>query len=205
MILYGASGHAKVIIEILEQQCIPITNLIDANTNIKTLLGYPVLNKISPDCNDEFIISIGNNAVRKKLATEISQTFGRAIHPSAVISPRCEIGVGTAVMASVAINSGTCVGNHVILNTNCVVDHDCKIDDFVHISPNAALAGNVTVGQGTHIGMGSCIIQGRKIGKWCVIGAGAVIIRDMPDFAVAVGNPGKIIKYNQSEKYIYES
>jgi acetyltransferase-like isoleucine patch superfamily enzyme len=58
------------------------------------------------------------------------------------------------------------------------------------------LAGNVTVGEGSHVGIGASVIQGVVIGKWTVIGAGAVVLNDVPDYAVVVGNPGKIIKVN---------
>lgn len=200
MILYGASGHAKVIIEILELQGTPIACLVDANPNVKALFGYPVypsLNDPAIDNNNQVIIAIGYNNVRKKLAAEVKQSFGIAIHPRAIISSRCEIGLGTVVMAGVAVSSSASVGNHVILNTNCVVDHECTVGNYVHISPNAALAGNVTVGEGTHIGIGASVIQGIKIGNWAIIGAGAVIIKDVPDYAVVVGNPGRIIKYNK--------
>jgi acetyltransferase EpsM len=77
------------------------------------------------------------------------------------------------------------------------VDHDCELGNFVHVSPNVALAGNVKVGEGTHLGIGSCVIQGIIIGKWATIGAGTVVITDVPDHAVIVGNPGRIIKYNK--------
>lgn len=87
-----------------------------------------------------------------------------------------------------------------IVNTGASVDHDCKIDDFVHISPRATLCGNVIVGEGTQVGAASVIIPGIKIGKWCTIGAGTVIIRDVPDYAVVVGNPGKVIKFNNQNK-----
>lgn len=199
MILYGASGHAKVIIEILEKQGIPVSFLVDTNPEIKEVIGYKVFTSqkeagTAPD--DEIIIAIGNNAVRKKLAGNIMQNFGRGIHPSAIISARSSIGAGTVVMAGAIVNSAASVGEHVILNTGCVVDHDCILGDFVHISPNAALAGDVAVGEGTHVGIGASVIQGCKIGKWCTIGAGAVVIRDVPDYAVVVGNPGRVIKYN---------
>jgi acetyltransferase EpsM len=62
----------------------------------------------------------------------------------------------------------------------------------------AALAGNVTVGEGTQIGINATVKQGITIGKWAIIGAGAVIVKDVPDFAVVVGNPGRIIKYTSS-------
>lgn len=197
--LYGASGHAKVVIEILELENVLISGLIDVDPKKKKLLDYPVFQQMPyvSDNNIRLIICIGNNVIRKKLAKDVNAEFATAIHPSANISRRSLVGQGSVIMASVSVNSGATVGNHVILNTNCSIDHDCSLSDYVHISPNAALAGNVIIGEGTHVGIGASIIQGVKIGKWVTIGAGAVIIEDIPDYAVVVGNPGKIIKYNQ--------
>lgn len=200
--LYGASGHAKVICEILEAQHRPPYGLIDDNPHVTSLLEYPVFNtlqKAEVTTEDQFLISIGNNRIRKSVVAKLNGVkFTSAIHPAAVISPRSSVGEGTVVMANVAVNVHTNIGRHVILNTNCSIDHDCVIEDFVHISPNAALAGNVQVGEGTQIGIGACIKQNIRIGKWAMVGAGAVIIRDVPDHAVVVGNPGRIIKTNQS-------
>lgn len=199
MILYGAGGHSKVIIEILELRGVPVSCVIDDNPGISKLFGYrvyPSLKEAGIAADNEMIIAVGNNVIRKKLADLISLSFGKIIHPLAIMSVRCSIGAGTVVMAGAAVNSGVSVGEHVILNSNCVIDHDCMVGDFVHISPSAALAGNVMVGEGTHIGIGACVSRGCKIGKWCTVGAGAVIIRDVPDYAVVVGNPGKVIKYN---------
>jgi acetyltransferase EpsM len=201
ILLYGASGHAKVVCEILESQRRIPNGLIDDNPNVTSLMDYSVYNNlhqaaVAPD--DQFIITIGNNHIRKTVARKLSGvTFTNAVHPSAVISPRCSIGQGSVVMANVSVNVHSTIGEHVILNTNCSIDHDCVVDNFVHISPNAALAGDVQVGEGTQVGIGACVMQGVRIGKWVMIGAGAVIIRDVPDHAVVVGNPGRIIKMNQ--------
>ncbi len=89
--------------------------------------------------------------------------------------------------------------NYVIINTGASVDHDNIIGDYCHISPQATLCGNVSVGEGTHIGAGAVVIPGIKIGKWAVIGAGSVIVRDVPDYAVVMGNPGKIKRYIETE------
>ena len=199
--LYGASGHAKVICEILESQhCIP-HGLIDDNPLVTSLLDYPVYNTLeqaSVSSGDHFIISIGNNRIRKAVVAKLNgMQFANAIHSSAIISPRTAVGEGTVVMANVSVNVHSNIGRHVILNTNCSVDHDCVIADFVHISPNAALAGNVKVGEGTQIGIGACVMQNITIGKWAMVGAGAVIIRDVPDYAVVVGNPGRVVKMNK--------
>lgn len=201
MILYGASGHSKVVIEILEQQKKVISGLLDINPDIKSLLGYPVFQKIPEKYSIDkmkMIICIGNNATRKELAEKNLGEFETAIHPTANISLRSSIGDGTVIMAAVSVNCNAVIGKHVILNTNCSVDHDCSLEDYVHISPNGALAGNVSIGEGTHIGIGACVIQGIKIGKWVTIGAGTVVISDVPDYAIMVGNPGKIISYNKS-------
>jgi acetyltransferase EpsM len=203
MFLYGASGHAKVIIDILELQGEPIEGIFDDNTSIDRLLEYSV--ETFPKAfssSKHLIISIGDNYIRKKLATLVSASFGNAIHPSALLSRRSSYGVGTVIMGGVTINSDVKIGNHCIVNTNASIDHDCIVEDFVHISPNVALCGNVQIGEGSHIGAGAVIIPGKKIGKWCVIGAGAVVISDVPDYCTSVGNPSKVIKCGELSKYI---
>lgn len=200
--LYGASGHGKVIIDILETQGIAIGSILDDNPNITELLHYPIerpfITKDSSFTN--LIFSIGNNKIRKMLAAKLNCDFAKAIHPSAIISTHAQVNEGTVVMAGVLINPDTVVGKHCIINTGAVIEHDCCIDDFVHISPNASLAGNVHVMEGAHVGIGASVIQGIKIGKWATIGAGSVILKDVPDYAVVVGNPGKIIKYTTAHE-----
>lgn len=195
MYLYGASGHAKVIIEILESQGIQVQGLFDDNMEKHLLLDYPV-KRFNPALleNNELIIAIGDNKLRKELATKILAKYGQSIHPAATISKRSTIGEGTVIMGHAIINSNTRIGKHCIINTSASVDHDCVIEDCCHISPNATITGNVTVGEGSWIGAGATIINGITIGKWCTIGAGAVIIRNVPNYATVVGNPGKIIK-----------
>ena len=198
MYLYGASGHAKVIIEILEKNNIEVKGIFDDNESITSLFDYNVYsypNGFDP-LHHEMIISIGNNSIRKKIAAEKDVNYGTAIHPFTSISGRSQIGNGTVIMAGVVINSEAAIGKHCIVNTNASIDHECIVEDFVHISPNAALCGNVTVGEGTHIGAGTVVIPGVTIGKWCNIGAGSVVIRDVPDYTTAVGNPSRIIKTN---------
>ncbi|WP_246197798.1 acetyltransferase [Chitinophaga agrisoli] len=199
--LIGASGHGKVIAEILENNGATISGVFDDDPARQQLLDYPVLGPFDAakyPKDKQVIISIGNNRIRKKKARELDTSFGTAIHPSANISARSRVGEGSVIMAGVSINCNSVIGKHNILNTNCSIDHDCVLGDFVHVSPNAALAGNVRIGEGTQIGIGACVIQGLIIGKWVTIGAGTVVITDVPDHAVIVGNPGRIIKYNQA-------
>lgn len=192
MYLYGASGHAKVIMDILRDSGQSIEGLVDDNPNINELMGVPVFHgrtDLSP-----MIVSIGLNAIRKKVVERLSCDFGLAVHPSAVVSDSSTIGKGTVVMQGAIIQADAEIGKHCIVNTGASVDHECQIGDFVHISPHSTLCGNVHVGEGTWIGAGSTILPGVKIGKWCVIGAGSVVAKDIPDSVLAVGNRCKIIK-----------
>lgn len=193
MYLFGASGHAKVIIDILASQNIVVKALFDDNKEITELLGIPVLHNMN-DIKSPLIISIGSNTTRKKIAEKIDVEYGKAIHSSAIISSFSEIGLGTVVMQGTIIQSCSQIGKHCIINTGASIDHDCSIDDFVHISPHATLCGHVSVGEGTWVGAGATVIQGVKIGKWSVIGAGSVVTKDIPDGVLAVGNRCKVIK-----------
>lgn len=199
MIIYGASGHAKVIVDIISSKDYePIDFIIDDDRSIHQLLDIKVSHDWMPEMDDKkTVIAIGNNLTRKKVAKKIQNSFSKAlIHKSAVISPGSEIGNGTVIMANAVVNSSSCIGTHCIINTASVIEHDVLIHDFVHISPSATITGNVHIGEGSHIGAGATVIPGIKIGKWVTIGAGAIIINDIPDFAVVVGNPGKIIRFN---------
>jgi sugar O-acyltransferase (sialic acid O-acetyltransferase NeuD family) len=210
LILYGASGHGKVILDIIIQLGIyNIAGFIDDNENLvgSKFCGYEVL------CTGEMlsqllsrgieysVVSIGNNFIRgKKAELLVSKGFKlvSAIHPKSVVNSNVDIGVGTVIMAGAVINSGTVIGKNVIINTSATVDHDCIIGDCVHISPGANLAGGVKVGELTHIGIGSCVIENITIGKNSIIGAGAVVSKDIPDNVVAVGVPAKVIKERET-------
>lgn len=191
MYLFGASGHAKVIVDILEQQGEQINGIIDDNKDLKEFLGVPVIHHIEE--MSPMIICIGMNDRRKMVAKRLMESynveFGKAIHPTAIISEHAEIGDGTVVMPRAVIQSGTRIGRHCIINSGAVVEHDCQIADFVHISPQATLCGGITVGEGSWIGAGATIIQGVKIGRWSIIGAGSVVTKDIPDGYVAYGTP----------------
>ncbi|WP_310377797.1 acetyltransferase [Flavobacterium sp.] len=198
LILYGASGHCKVVIDILQNNNTRISSIVDENPNVKNILGKKVKLASQFDFNSlsNVILTIGNNKARKTLATKLVVNYATAIHSKAIVSSHAEIEQGTVIMAGAIINPKVIIGKHCIINTAAIVEHDCKIEDFVHISPSVSLAGGIQVGEGTHIGIGAIVIQKIQIGKWVTIGAGAVIINDIPDYAVVVGNPGKIIKYN---------
>ena len=196
MVVYGASGHCKVVIDILEANNITIDFIVDDNASIDNLLGYNVVRDTG--IYDEALIAIGACDIRRRIVERIQ--VGRyitAVHPSAIVSSRATLDAGTVVMQGGIIQSGASVGKHCIVNTGASIDHECNIGGYVHISPHATLCGNVTVGAGTWVGAGTIVRQGVSIGRDCIIGAGSVVVSDVPDGVVAYGNPCRTIKQRQ--------
>lgn len=196
MLLYGASGHGKVIIDCFESQGFEIIGIFDDDPNKVELLNYQVIGKYNFELfsNEKLIISIGDNQTRKKVSEIIKHKFGIAMHISSTVSKNVKIGEGAVIFHKAVLQSSTKVGKHAIINTCASVDHDCLIGNYAHISPNATLCGNVKIGEGTHVGAGAVIIPNITIGKWCIIGAGAVVTKDVDDYTVVVGNPARKIK-----------
>lgn len=199
VVIIGASGHGKVIADIIIKAGNKVIGFLDDGVEKGTLVaGIEVLGKTEDynnfaDC--EFIIAIGNQTVREKIANALPVKWHTAIHPTAVISAlEVEIGEGTVVMANAVINPCAKIGKHCIINTASIIEHDNVLGDYVHISPNVTLAGTVKVGKSTHIGVGACVKNNTSIVADCVVGAGATVVKDITESGVYVGTPARRIK-----------
>lgn len=194
--LFGASGHAKVVMDIIETMGDRVGSLYDDAPHCSELHGHPVLKASETPVKGPMLISVGSSRFRKIISERYDIEYAMAIHPTAIISPTASIGEGSVIMPGVIINADTKIGRHCILNTKASIDHECIIGDFVHIAPGTTLSGNVEVGECSWIGVGACVKQGIKIGRNCTIGAGAVVVGNIPDNSVAYGNPCKVIRNN---------
>lgn len=199
VIIIGASGHGKVIADIVIKSGDKVVGFLDDGIEKGTVIsGIEVLGSVPDyvkwkDCS--FVIGIGNPYTRERIHDKMSVKWYTAVHPTAVISSLdVEIGDGTVVMANAVINSNAKIGKHCIINTAAVVEHDNVLADYVHISPNVTLAGNVKIGKNTHIGIGSQVIQGITIASDVTIGAGATVVRNIEEKGTYVGIPTKKIK-----------
>lgn len=213
VIIIGAGGHAQVVADILfrgfeaKKDYQPIAFLDDDPALIgKVIMGLPLSGSIGQigQCeHDAVVVAIGDNRARAGIFKAIRNKGERIIsvvHPTAVIASDVRLGQGSMICAGAVVNTGTVIGDGAILNTSCTVDHHNIIEDFAHLAPGVHLGGDVHVGEGTLVGIGSVVIPRCSVGKWAVIGGGAVVIKDIPSYVTAVGVPARIVKRSESEK-----
>lgn len=195
MYVLGASGHAKAILDLLVDPTV-VKGIFDDDIQIKCLMEFEVFSPVPRNLPNDapFIIAVGNNKLRKKIAETIlsDHKFLNITHASAILSRHIKIGVGNVVMESAIIKIDSDVGNHVIVNTKASIDHDCKIENYVHLAPGSTLCGGVKVGEGTLIGAGAVVLPNVSIGKWCTIAAGSVVHQSVADNQTWIGKSLKL-------------
>jgi sugar O-acyltransferase (sialic acid O-acetyltransferase NeuD family) len=207
IIILGAGGHSKVLIDALRQRKTKIIGATDcqADKKGKLIQGVDIIG------NDDAILAYATDTIRlvngigsvgipfhrKHLFckfTGLGYVFTDVIHPSAVIAADVHIFEGVQIMAGAVIQTGCSIGKNSIINTTASIDHDCMIADHVHIAPGVTLSGGVKIGENAHIGSGATIIQGVKIGQNSLVGAGAVVVKDVPDNITVIGVPAREVR-----------
>lgn len=204
----GAGGHAKVVIDLIQLLGrYQIVGLLDPNRELwgTTVLGVPVLggDALMSELHQQGVRAsfigvggTGDTRPRRRLYEQLLQKgfeLVTAIHPQAVVAGSVQVGDGPTIMAGAIVNPGTVLGADVLVNTGAIIEHDCVIGDHVHIASGARLAGGVQVAAGTHIGLGACIRQSIRVGTHCLVAAGAVVVDDVPDEALAMGVPARAV------------
>ena len=183
MLIYGSGGHGLVVHEIALSLGETVSGFIDNNEALTTFNGLPVFHQLNDThlIDEKIVMAIGNNQVRKRIASEINRPFTTLISPLAYVSPSSRIEEGSVIAPNAAIQARAAIGKHCIVNTGAVIEHECLIADFCHISSNATVMGGCTIGEGTFIDAGACIARNVTIGKNVTIGIGVIITDDVAD------------------------
>lgn len=217
IIIIGASGHAKVIVDVIEKQSLyKISGFVDSARALgESVSGYQVLGTetdipalTKAHTIEGFIIAIGDNTVRSVVANKIKSIsphaeFISAIHPHAVIGKDVKIGEGTVVMAGAIINPRSRVGSFCIVNTKASLDHDSSMGDFSSLAPGVTTGGNCHIGEFSAVGIGATLKHGVEIGAHSIIGGAAMVMQDIEPFTVNYGVPCKKIRARaKGEKYL---
>ncbi|MFY8127193.1 MAG: acetyltransferase [Chitinophagaceae bacterium] len=164
--------------------------------------GYTVLGKTSNIKTDYlkncFFVNLitGNMAARFEVSKEIAKQggkFANFIHPSVNLE-MVELGVGNYIQESVVVQACVTIGNNSSIHIGSMVGHECKIGNSSFIAHGCNLSGFTNIEDGVFLGAGVSTVPRVTIGKWSIIGTGAVVTKDIPPFSVAVGNPAKVIK-----------
>lgn len=208
LLIIGASGFGREVAWLVERinKQNPIWNIlgfIDDNEELKgqDINGIKVLGNceiIKGYPNAYVVCAVGASKVRKKIIDKIGEcNFATLIDPSVELSDFVRIGEGSIICANTIITVNIEIGSHVIINLDCTIGHDAALNDFVTLYPNVNVSGMTVIGTCCEVGTGTQIIQGKRIGDYSIIGAGAVVVKDIPAKCTAVGSPAKPIKFHE--------
>ena len=216
LIIFGASGFGREVAWLVERinRVSPTWNLLgfmDDNEVIQgtEINGYRVLGGADavgdyPDAY--FLCAVGASRVREKIIGNLKAVnpnirFATVIDPSVEMSDLVSIGEGTIICAHTIVTVNISIGDHVIINLDCTIGHDAILQDYVTLYPSANISGMTNIGRGSELGTGMQIIQGKTVGDYSIVGAGAVVVKDIPANCTAVGSPAKAIKFFNSESH----
>ncbi|MBP3683815.1 MAG: acetyltransferase [Oscillospiraceae bacterium] len=210
LIIIGASGFGREVAWLVERinAKLPTWNILgfldsDPEKQGQMINRYPVLGKdekVQEYPAAYVVCAIASARIREKIIRNIQQLmpdikFAILIDPSVEMSEWISVGEGTIICAHTIATVNIGIGSHVIINLDCTVGHDAIISDFVTVYPSVNISGNTVIGHCCEIGTGTQIIQGKRIGDYSIVGAGAVVVKDIPPKCTAVGSPAKVIKY----------
>ncbi len=204
VIIIGAGGHAKVLLDCLRLQGIKVIGALDKFPNLNDERAeLPIIGDDSAiraySSDDVELVnglgSVGDTHLRTNIFNKFKNLgyhFRQVIHPAATVAGDCVLGEGVQILAGAVVNTGTRIAADSIVNTGAIVDHECSIGGHVHIAPGVTLSGGVQVGDYCHIGTGATIIQGIVIGEKALVAAGAVVVRDVDAGKKVLGVPAKV-------------
>jgi len=206
VVVWGGTGQAKVVRPIIEYYGSNVVAVFDDTPDLPS--PYPDVEIFHGRTGFEnwiesrelaeigFCVAIGNPHGRARLQIHdflINAGLQPTIiaHPTAWVADNATIGEGSQILAGAYIGVEARIGRECIVNTNAGVDHECVLEDGVEVAPGATLCGLVHVEVNGWICAGATVLPRKIIGADAVVGAGAVVTRDVPSGVTVVGVPAK--------------
>lgn len=202
-VVIGSGDHGAVAVRILQAAGHDVIGFLDEDPQQhgRAVDGMPVLGGTAwldgnPAGMTAFV-AIGDNAARTRIARALRDrgvTVENAVHPSAVVMAGSHLGSGIFLGPTAVVVTGTRIEDDVIVNTAATIDHGCTLRAGAHLAPGVHAAGRVTVGRESLIGVGATLSTGVRVGDSSVVGAGAVVLEEVPDRVVVAGVPARVFR-----------
>lgn len=210
LVVVGAGGFGRETIDVVDAintarpgslQVLGVVDDSPSALNLRRLAARGLVHLGSVDIwleegdqQANYVIAVGDPAVRRKLAEKFDAAGRRAttlVHPSAIIGSLCIMGFGTVICAGVQISTNVSLGAHVHLNPSVTIGHDTVLRQFVSVNPAATVSGECVVGEGALLGAASVVLQQLTLGAGAVVGAAACVVRDVAEHTVVRGVPAR--------------
>ena len=201
IIVIGAGGHAKVVLNALLNNGFRVRGLVDHDVTLhgQSVLGCPILgdDSVLEACDPRQTVlanGIGmprDSRLRRTIFERLRQhgfSFPVLVDASAILGDEVTLGEGAQILAGAVIQPGTAIGDNTIINSRATVDHDCVIGAHAHIAPGATLCGGVILGEGCLVGAGAILLPGIRIGDATIIGAGCTVRHPIASNTIFLGH-----------------
>ena len=209
-VIIGAGTYGEVYLAYLQEAGVDVVGFLDDSDSMQgtTVRGVPVLGKVDLLETLEgthgvraVYCPLGNNRLRVqflKKARELGYETPNYIHPSVVLSPNVKLGQGVYILLGTTIMPYAEIRDFVMISMSVHLAHHTVLNEGTFLSTGVNFGASMVAEKFAYVGISATIMTGVKnLGEDCLVGAGAVVIKDVPAHAVVAGVPAKVLKFKQ--------